>query len=179
MLATSKTFLLVGIILALLCVSCYSNLSELNPRRKIMRDLEWGDSVTGWRLSTSLDRTRFVPGETIIVTIVFKNVSDQEQDYGAKGKDFDHNLDCRNEQDEKVPLTLFGKRMVDNRGEGRYIMGELASQEQLVSEISLARHLDLSLEGKYKLRVSREIFPHEDQNEPPVVSNTVTFEITE
>lgn len=141
-----------------------------------MKTLEWGKPVGGWRLSASLDKDVFKTGEPIILSIVFENASEKKQAYGAQGKEFDHDLNCRSASGE-APLTLYGKRMKDNRGRGRYVDGELAPGQNLVSEIALSRHLDLTLAGKYSLTVVREVFPHEGRNEPVVVSNTCSFEI--
>ncbi len=144
-----------------------------------MNDLEWGKTVNGWRLSLSLDKKIFVPEEKILITFVFENISDQTLQYGAQGKDFDYILNCKNEAGEEVPLSVFGQRRKANRGMGRYIVSELKPKQNLVAEVSLTRHLDMTLSGKYTLTVSREIFPHQGRNDPPVISNTVTFEIRE
>ena len=144
-----------------------------------MEKIEWGKAVEGWRISASLDKNAFKLDEIIIVTVVFENVSERKLVYGAQGKDFDYILDCRNDRDEKMPYTLFGKRMEANRGMGKYITSELAPKEKLVNEICLTRHVDLSLPDRYRLTVSREIFPHEGRSEPPVVSNTCVFAIRE
>jgi hypothetical protein len=167
----------MGLLLSLISVGCTGNSPKLMNRGDSMKDLEWGKTVAGYRLSASLDRAAFKPHEAVVVTVVFENVTDRDLPYGAQGKDFDYTLDCRNEQENQVPFTLFGQRMKANRGQGRYITAELPPKECLVNEISVSRHLDLSLSGKYTLTVSREIFPHQNQNEPPVVSNTLAFEI--
>ena len=59
--------------------------------------------------------------------------------------------------------------------------GVLRANQQIVVELSLARHLDLSLPGKYRLKISRQ--PDESASGAPsaplVVSNTIEFEIKE
>lgn len=74
-------------------------------------------------------------------------------------------------------MTLFGKRMKDNRDMVKHIMGYLPSKELLINEIVLNRPLDPTLPGKYVIKVTREIFPNEGRGEPPVVANSCTFEI--
>jgi hypothetical protein len=142
-----------------------------------MNELKWGPSAGGWALSASVDKPVFAAEEPVLVTLVLKNVSSEPQGYGAQNKDFDYALDCKDELQESIPLNRFGKRMVENRGRGRFITGVLNPQEQLVNEISATLHLDLSLPGKYTLVVKREIFPGETKDEPTVVSNPCTFEI--
>lgn len=144
-----------------------------------MDNLNWGKPVNGWCLSASLDKMTFKSEEPIYVTVVFENVSEQTQGYGAQGKNFDYELVCLDKAGKEIPLTLFGQRMKENRGEGRYIMTELLPKQNIVNEISLTLHLDLSLPGKYTLTVSREIFPHEGSNESLVIANELSFEIVE
>jgi hypothetical protein len=143
-----------------------------------MTQVEWGEAIGGWRLSASLDKATFAVEERVIVTTIFKNVSDIEQGYGIQGRDFDYIFDCHNDRGEKVSPTLFGNRMAENRGHGRYLSNQLPPGESLVNEISVTRHLDLSLPGIYTLTVSREVFPQEGRG-PRLVSNAVQFEVTE
>ena len=77
-----------------------------------MEPMDWGRPVGGWRLSLSLDGNEFVAEERIIATIVFRNVSDREQHFGGHGPNFDYVLDCEMDHGEKVPPTLFGKRLI-------------------------------------------------------------------
>lgn len=144
-----------------------------------MSELQWGPATSGWRLSASLDRDAFKVDEAIHVAVVFENVAGQEQPYGAKGKDFDYDLDCRDPQGRRMPLSQYGQRMMDNREEGRYILHQLPPGGKLVNDILLSRNVDMTLPGKYTLTVRREVFPHDGRKEPPVVSNSCTFEIKE
>jgi hypothetical protein len=169
----------IGLILFLIVNGYAGNSPKLRNRGNFMKNLEWGKTIGGCRLSASLDKDIFKPGEEIIVTVVFENISDRELQYGVQAKDFDYTFDCQNEQGNQIPLTLFGKRMEANRGNGKYIIAQLPPQGSLVNEISASRHLDLSLNGQYTLTASREIMLHRNRTQPPVVSNTVAFKITE
>ena len=172
-----NVWIVLGLSLMVTGVAFEENHAEENNRRLIVKEIGDQKIRLDWRLSISLNQTVFKPGEPIVVNIFFENISEGMLAYGAQGKVFDYTLDCRNDRGEKVPFTLFGMRMEENKGMGRYIDGELASNEQLINEISLTRHLDLSLPDDYSLTVSREVFPHRGLNAPPVISNTVPFEI--
>lgn len=141
-----------------------------------MTELAWGATVGGWALSASLDKASFQAEEPVLVSLVLKNVSDGPLSYGTQNSDFDYVLECKNAQQEVVPLTLFGQRMQENRGRGRYVSKALLPQGQVVHEISATRHLDLSLPGKYTLIVTREISPGENDGQR-LVSNPCVFEI--
>lgn len=144
-----------------------------------MSELAWGSTIDGWRLSASLDRPVFQVDEPVRVSVVFQNTADRPLPYGAQSKDFDYDLDCRDEAGKQVTVTRFGQRMMDNRGLVRYISSQVSPGGQLVNEISVSRHLDLTLAGKYTLTVARFAFPDSGQPGPRVVSNTVSFEIKE
>jgi len=141
-----------------------------------MKDLEWGEPVKGWKLSLSLDRTEFIAGEPIVATMVFRNVSSHEQVLGGHGRDFDYVMDCKTDYGEGIPLTLFGKRMLANRELVKTTGGTLKPNEQIVVEVVVSRHLDLSLSGKYRLSASRQALV-DGKDEPFVVSNVVAFTI--
>jgi hypothetical protein len=143
-----------------------------------MEDLQWGEPVNGWRLSLSLDKEIFTVEEPILATIVFQNVSTREQALGGHGRDFDYTLDCKTDYGEKVPFTLFGKKMLVNREIAKTTGGILQPKEQIVVEVSISHHLDLSLPGKYRLSVSRQALL-DQPGEPFILSNTVEFKIEE
>jgi hypothetical protein len=119
----------------------------------------------------------FKGGDAIRVSLVFENTTDKELPYGAQAKDFDYPLDCRDERGERVPLTRYGHQMEANRGEGRYILSQLGPGQSLKNEILVSRHVDLTLPGKYTLKVTREVFPSRGSGEEPVASNTCSFEV--
>lgn len=144
-----------------------------------MSDLQWGAAVGGWRLSGSLDKAEFKVGEPVPLNLVLENSSDTPLTFGAQNPDFDYFLKCNNERGEDVPLTLYGQRMKANRGLGKYIVAELGPKEQRAQELSLTRHLDLTLPGSYTVTVTREVFPARNRGEPAVVSNKCVFEIKE
>jgi hypothetical protein len=146
-----------------------------------MEHLEWGRPVAGWRLSLSLDGKEFPTEERIAATIVFQNVSDREQRFGGHGPDFDYTLECTIGDGERVLPTSFGKTMLANRDLVKTTGGVLQANQQIVVELSLTHHLDLSLPGKYQLKVSRQADESASgtPNAPIIVSNTVEFEIKE
>ena len=146
-----------------------------------MKDLQWGEPVKGWRLSLSLDKTSFATEEPVLATIVFQNVSNREQTLGGHGRDFDYTLDCKTDYGEKVPLTLFGKMMLANREIVKTTGGVLQPKEQIVVEVSISHHLDLSLPGKYRLYVSRQADASASggPDEPFIASNMIEFKIEE
>jgi hypothetical protein len=142
----------------------------------IMTDLGWGDPVKGWKLSLSLDRKDFLAGEPVMATMVFRNVSSREQTLGGHGADFDYVLNCQTDYGEAIPLTLFGKRMLAGRDLVKTTGGTLKPNEDIVVEVVVSRHLDLSLSGKYRLSASRRALVDEE-GEPFVISNSVEFAI--
>lgn len=138
-------------------------------------ETQWGEPTDGWRLSLALDHTTYAHDAPIVATIRFQNVSGHEQRLGGDGRDFDHDLDCTTADGRRVPLTSYGKLMVENRGLGKATGGVLPPQGQTVVQLAISRHLDLSLPGRYRLVVSRQVFANEDPNAPRVVSNAVEF----
>ena len=143
-----------------------------------MEPLEWGQAVGGFRLSASLDKTTFSPCEPIRVSLVFRNVEKEPRPYTAQGADFDYDIDCRTVSGEPVALTAFGSRMKENRGHGRRAEGQLPPNGQLVSELLLGRHVDLSLGAKYTVTISRSVALG-DRTSAMVVANSLAFEVRE
>ena len=163
----------------LLGSTCITSEHEKKQRTVDMSDMPWGPTVDGWRLSVSLDKTQFFQGTRIVATIVFQNLATQPRSIGGHGVDFDYELDCRNQQETRIPFTLFGKRMLENRGEGKATGGVLEPGDRIVAEIILSRHLDLTLPGRYAITVSRKAIAGAPDHETVVTSNTFSFEIVD
>ena len=136
-------------------------------------------SKTGFRLSASLPKEVIKADQPVWVKALFENVSGHELPYGARAKFYDYHLECRTEQGELVPLTRYGQRMAGNRGMGRYITSTLPPGEKLVNDILVSQQVDVTLAGKYTLKVTREVFPGEGGDQEPVASNTCSFEVIE
>jgi hypothetical protein len=66
--------------------------------------------------------------------------------------------------------------MLANRELVKTTGGTLKPNEQIVVEVVVSRHLDLSLSGKYRLSASRQALV-DGKDEPFVVSNVVAFTI--
>lgn len=115
----------------------------------------------------------------MVATVVFQNTASTPRAIGGNGPDFDYNLDCRNQQNEKMPFTLFGKRMLENRGLGKVTGGVLEPGGKVVAEIVLNRHVDLTLPGPYTITVSREVIANQGKGGPIVGSNAVSFQIVD
>jgi len=176
-----KTVNKIVVVLVFFCsfaiLSCTDYTLQDIDRSLAMGAVENEMSIKNWSLSVSTSKSTYKVCEPVIITVVLENISGEQQPYGIQDKDMDFILDCRNDRDEKMPFTLFGKRMIENRGIGRYIQGELEAGEKLTNKINLTQHVDLSLPDRYVLKVSREIFPHKGSPMPPVVSNKISFEV--
>lgn len=132
-----------------------------------------------YRLSASIGKASFRFDEPVRVNIIFENVSSHELPYGVQAREFDYLLECRNEQGQVMPATLYGQRVEANRGEGRFIRSTLAPGDRLVNEITVNRLLDLTLAGHYTLHVRRDVFPHQGGNQKTLLSNPCSFQITD
>jgi hypothetical protein len=142
-----------------------------------MTDMPWGPTVDGWRLSLSLDKPQFARGEKIVAAVVFQNTAAAPRGIGGSGVDFDYDIECRDQQGLPIPLTLFGRRMLENRGEGKATGGTLGPGEQVVAELALSLHLDLTLPGRYTVSVSRRPDTRNPGRAPVVKSNVASFQI--
>jgi len=143
-----------------------------------MNQLNWGNPVEGWQLSISVDKDKFLLGEPIYVTMVTKNISNKDLRIPASSKWTTYWFHLRDEF-SKVPLTRFGRRMEENRGEGSYAEPEIPPDDTIVLEMPVSRLFDLSLSGAYTLEVSRMVFRQGTSEEVPLVSNKISFEIVE
>jgi hypothetical protein len=113
-----------------------------------------------------------------MATVSLQNVSASERWFGGYGRDFDHDFDCRFEDGAPVPLTRFGRTMVANRGLGKTVGGRLQPQESISVEVSLTRHLDLTLPGTYALVVTRMIHGT-DEVGALIRSNRIELDVAE
>lgn len=141
--------------------------------------LIWGKPTDGWQISISMDKQQFLLGLPVHATIVTKNVSGKTLSIPApRSKWVTYKLRLRDEFGD-VPLTRFGKRMEENRGDGSYTEPEIQANDKIVAEIPISRLFDLTLRGRYTLEVSRAIFQQGTKNEVSLVSNEIFFEIVE
>lgn len=136
-------------------------------------------TASAFSLLVSLPKAVFRPEEPIRLDVLFENISDRVLEYGVQGTEFDYVIECKDEHGQAVPLTRYGQRLEANRGMGRFLVCKISPGEHLSAEISVTRQLDLSLAGRYTLTVRREVFPHQGDTAPPVVSNACAFEIVE
>lgn len=174
--ASRRRIVLAGVALALKG-GCDWTCGRTAQRGTSMNKPSPTQPTPGYRLTASLSGQAFKGDDPIRVSLVFENTTDKQLPYGAQAKVFDYVLDCRDERGERMPLTRYGHHVDANRGEGRYILSELGPGQSLRSEIIANRQVDLTLTGKYTLKVTREVFPGRGGNQEPVVSNTCSFEV--
>jgi hypothetical protein len=127
---------------------------------------------TGWRLTASLDRDRFRVDEPIHVTLVLENVSGRDLECVNAGSDFDYIPYCQVEGGGAPPPTCYGETVAGKRG--RHLFGVLAvpAGGHVVHGLLLTRFVDLSVAGRYTLRVARAHL-----GEPRTLSNQCSFEV--
>jgi hypothetical protein len=129
-------------------------------------------------MSISLDRESFALDTPVPVTIVTKNLSDAPLKIPASSKWTTYEYELR-QQDREVPLTRFGQRMEDSRGDGSAAEPELPPGDSIVLELPISRLFDLSIVGSYTLRISRPVFRGGSEELVSLVSNRVSFEVVE
>lgn len=144
-----------------------------------MIELQWGKPMEGWQLSVSTDRKQFLVGIPVHVSLVMKNVSSKLLPLPTPLFKWGiYRFIVRDEFGE-IPLTRFGKRVEENRGEGSYAEPSIEPNGTVVMEVLISRLFDLSLRGSYVFEVSRMVFKQGSKEQVLIVSNKSTFEIIE
>jgi hypothetical protein len=141
-------------------------------------DLQWGPVCDWCQISASVDRESYKATENVLATVIVKNVSARTVGYPAypfaPGNDYEVTQDGT-----AIPLTAYGKRMRASANDLREGAMPLKPGDDIVYELFLNRDFDLTLAGRYQLRVTRETAAGPSQKPAMANSNTVEFEIVD
>lgn len=127
--------------------------SELSSQE---RSYSWGESKEGFLLGINVEKQSVSVRDPVILNVVLKNISDTPLPLVQTRPENDYRVSVHYENGEAVPLTLYGKRLDSIRGEvRRRTTVTLASNEALEHHLHIDRLFDMSLTGKYFIKVTR------------------------
>ena len=140
---------------------------------------------SGISMTAAMPESAYNAGDRIPLTITFRNESQHEifisETNGADAADRDFELEVLNDGGQRVPYTLYGKEAHSpDPGRFRFFSFKRKRIEaggSIQQVIVLNKVFDLTLPGKYSVRVTRQ--PRNDGTAPATktISNTVIFDI--
>jgi hypothetical protein len=142
------------------------------------------DAKPTFTLTVSTDHETVAPGSKVIVTVHLTNVSDHALSFGRfgfGGPDLSYRVEVRNSQGRLAPYTEeYGRRLRHEPPYDQPIVGRAAGygvekEETATETIEVTKQYDLSILGKYTIRVSH---PDPEAN-VDVQSNTISLTVTE
>jgi len=152
--------------------------------------------VNGLQMSLRLERERYRADEPVILEVVINNSGDEEANLGMSASDrssFDVVV-CYvgggMTQAERMPLTKFGTKLLQEADSAKNIPIRLKAGEQRSYRFALNRVVDLTLSGTYSVAVKRTIPGqprHDGEGRPQsgprkrdeLISKGISVEITE
>ena len=169
-------YLLVWIGLAAL----FSRADGADAREK---DISWGPSAAGCRLSISSDQDRYTLGEPIQLSMLFHNGSDTNvqilgfpQDPTTRGV----RIKVKSSRGETIPYTRAGELREIDRTESSIRFYPLAPGETVVvTDPIFNNYFDMSLLGEYRVTVQWVLAEPLDNDGKPIVvtSNELVIRI--
>jgi len=140
------------------------------------RPKETSEVPAGCRLSVTTEHKSYSAGQPIVLTVVLENQSKEAVDLNrGRGAGFMYKVSLPN--GKLAPLTLEGQQRLGNADSGSRSRVTIEPGKSYTAKISnLNRLYDMTLAGKYEIKVSRHIRPPNKDVE--IESNTVEIVIT-
>jgi hypothetical protein len=139
---------------------------------------EWGKAVEGQALSIATEKTVYAPGERVVLNVAFKNVGQKIVFIGVDYFFNSNSVKVMFADGKDVPLTSYGKLYAKRKG-GSGFTFDAKPGEYLHIEIELNRMFDMTLAGKYRISVQRNITRENKELEEKATSNEIEIEINE
>jgi len=131
--------------------------SESMKEMDVEAKREWGKELQGYAISITANKAVVAPGESIILTISLKNVG--TEDMRILRQHLAHyDIEVLGPDGVKVPLTLYGERILEGSRESGNSTTILKPGEESSVGIPLNRMFDFTLAGKYAVSVQRAIW---------------------
>jgi len=148
------------------------------PEKGGSPDAKWGKPVGGQAISIAAERTVYAPGAPVLLTVVFKNVGQQDVRIIERNLLATYRIRVLLPSGTGAPLTLFGKTRYANCSDGSASVSFLKPGEQERARFAISRLFDLSLAGKYTVFVQRHVWtPGNNTSTTEVTSNRLELAI--
>jgi len=140
----------------------------------------WGKVVQGQAVSIVVKKSVYAPEEQIGLSICFKNLGHEDVQVVQANTLRVYQVDVILPDGNDAPITLYGKSAFERDEQSQRTVITLKPNEQQCVELELNRLYDLSLAGRYKVVVHREVWKSERRSENvKVTSNTLEIAIDE
>jgi hypothetical protein len=111
-----------------------------------------------YHLRLGLSDGKLRAGHPVTVLVGLRNKTSSKAEFATVSTLFDYTYELTHQDGREVALTTFGQRGVAAAGVGGGgALRSLAPEEEYTVEVPLNRIFDLSVPGRYTLRVSRTI----------------------
>ncbi len=132
-----------------------------------------------FKLIAQLKKDLFKPGEPIILKVILKNISKKTHTIVVSGPERDYDIIVKDNKGAIVPLTKYGKRLMDNKGEFRAIGKKIKSQKEIQINLLINRIYDMTISGTYSIKVERFVLEQNRKKFAKVISNTVKIKVAD
>jgi hypothetical protein len=136
-----------------------------------------GEASEGFQLSAGIENKQFRIGEPIVLKLTIRNSTKQVLYLTETSPESDYKLLVKNEYGERVPLTEFGQRLLNNKEEFRVIGVKVKSGEERKDSIEVSRLHEMTVPGTYSITASRTVKNRNGKGWSEVVSNTINITI--
>ena len=131
-----------------------------------------------WELSATLEKESARAAEPVVIFIILKNISQQPGSFVRSSLLRDYNVSVTNEKGEEMPLTRFGRLEHDAAGgHFRRIVQSIAPGEQVQDRLLVNRLYDMTMEGKYTVRIQRSVVAQHSGKPAWITAKDVTVTI--
>lgn len=146
----------------------------------MIRIIEWGEPVEGARMTITIAKDTFAPGELIPVTIILKNIR-KENVLRVVGRPIwaTYVFGLFFSDGKPVPNSLFGQRMQDPRRFFARTFREISPGAAAIATVPINRLFDMTLPDTYELFVSRPVEREDGNGFVEVTSNRIVIEVSE
>lgn len=165
--------------IAVLLIGVNMNLYAEGPKEAKPVLNRWGRVSEGFQLSARLEKELVGPCEPVILVVVMRNASKGILSLAESSPERDYKFVVKDDQGASIPLTRYGKRLMDSTEEFRLVTLKMKSQEEIRSEILINRIYDMTLSSTYSIIVKRNVFRQDGKGLAEVISNVVKVKIAQ
>jgi hypothetical protein len=135
--------------------------------------------VKGLQMSIKAERESFKPGEPIVLKVSVKNTTPLVLYLpDTAHPEWDYKFVVKNERGEDVPLTIEGKRLVEDVAILRKTGVEMKPGAEVKAEFRLNKLFAMTTPGLYTLTVRHGAWENANRVSTTITSNTIRVRVT-
>jgi hypothetical protein len=145
-----------------------------------MTEQQWGPKTDGLAISVYVARPSYRAGEQIDLHLDLKNAGSSPAILVRQSAWADYSLVMRTQNGVELPPTPYVQDRIEAAMEGRQATSELQPGQMTEDTLELDRAYDLSVPGRYTIRVTRKVFRPGNYGEMvTLTSNELIIELVE